>query len=81
MNRILTPLAGSALLALAGCGGSNDASPTENTAGRLDNAAEQSDAAAAEILESASDRAAAANSGAEANAIADQALNQAGNAQ
>jgi hypothetical protein len=61
-----------AFLVLAACGGGGQA---ENTADRLEEAAEQSDPAAAPVLENAADQVR------EGNANAQQALQQAGNAQ
>jgi hypothetical protein len=69
------------LLALAACGSSD---PASNTAERLQEAAEQSDPAAAEVLENAAaqidDQNAAAPAGAPGSA-AQEALEAAGNAQ
>jgi N-acetylglucosamine kinase-like BadF-type ATPase len=69
---VLLPVA--VLLALAACG--SGGTPAENTAAALDEAAEQSDPAAAEVLENAADQALEQN-------VADpqQALQQAGDAQ
>jgi hypothetical protein len=69
---VLLPVA--ALLALAACG--SGGTPAENTAAALDEAAEQSDPAAAQVLENAADQALEQN-------VSDpqQALQQAGNAQ
>ena len=53
MNRIATILA--AALALTACSSGND-NPVENTAAQLDNAAEQSDPAAAAVLENRADQ-------------------------
>jgi len=62
-------------LALAACGGSNDAA--EQAADQLDNAAEQSDPAAAQVLENAADQVRETDS----PAAAQNALQEAGNAQ
>lgn len=62
------------LLALGACGGEQTAA--ENTADQLDQAAEQSDPAAAEVLENAADEVRDQNSLAPAN----QALENAANA-
>lgn len=75
MTRSALPLA---LLLLAGCGGQQ--SPAQNKADQLEEAAEQSDPAAAQVLENAADRVREQN-GANADAAAQQALNQAGQAQ
>lgn len=63
-----------AFLGLAACGGGGQ-SQAENTAEALDQAAEQSDPAAAEVLENAADAVR------EGNGSAQQALQNAGNAQ
>ena len=63
-------------LAVSDCGGEQQ-DPGENTAEQLDNAAEQSDPAAAPILENAADQVRAQNS----TAPAQGALEAAGNAQ
>lgn len=65
-------LPAAAFLVLAACGGGGQA---ENTADRLEEAAEQSDPAAAPILENAADAVR------EGDLNAQQALQQAGNAQ
>ena len=67
-----TALPAAAFLVLAACGGGGQA---ENTADRLEDAAEQSDPAAAPVLENAADAVR------EGNLNAQQALEQAGNAQ
>jgi hypothetical protein len=67
-------LAPALLLALAACGGQQ--SPAENTADLLDEAAEQSDPAAAAVLENAADQVREQNS----TAPAQQALENAANA-
>lgn len=78
----LPALALPAFLLLAACGGSGSDTPAENTADRLENAAAQSDDASADVLEDAADNIAASNAGAAgANVMAQEALNQAGNAQ
>jgi hypothetical protein len=69
---LLLPLAAS--LALAACGGGGR-SQSENQAEALEEAAEQSDPAAAQVLENAADEVR------EGGANAQQALQQAGNAQ
>ena len=74
MKRSLAPLPMVALLALAACGGGGQ-SQAENTAEALEEAAEQSDPAAAQVLENAADAAR------EGNGNAQQALQKAGNAQ
>ena len=66
-----------ALLSLSACGG---AGPAENTADRLEEAAEQSNPAAAEVLEDAADEIEAGNVESPDRA-AQQALERAGNAQ
>lgn len=71
-----TPLAFAALLVLAACG---EGTPADDTAEALEEAADVSTDAAAPILENAADR--VEEQPAQANAIADQALRQAGNAQ
>lgn len=71
-SNLLLPLAAS--LALAACGDGGQ-SRSENTAEALDAAAEQSDPAAAQVLQNAADAAR------EGEANAQQALQQAGNAQ
>jgi outer membrane biosynthesis protein TonB len=63
------------LLGLAACGRGDDA--VENTADQLENAAEQSDPAAAEVLENAADEVREQNS----TAAASGALEEAANAQ
>ena len=71
-----------AFLFLAACGGGGSSTPAENAADQLENAADQSDPAAADVLDDAADTIEGSNAGsAEANAIAQDALNQAGNAQ
>ncbi len=70
-------LSAALLVTLAGCGGGG--SQAENTAERLEEAAEQSDPAAAPVLENAAD--AVREGGAGAGNTAQQALEQAGNAQ
>jgi hypothetical protein len=62
---------------LSACGGSD---PAEQTADRLEEAAEQSDPAAAQVLENAADEVRDGD-GAASGAAAQQALGQAGNAQ
>ncbi|HEY0627467.1 MAG TPA: hypothetical protein VGD10_12150 [Allosphingosinicella sp.] len=64
-------------LALAACGGGEQRDPVENTAEQLENAAEQSDPAAAPVLENAADQVREQNS----TAPAQGALEAAGNAQ
>lgn len=64
--------------ALAACGGGS--APAEDAAENLEAAAEQSDPAAAAVLENAADEIGDAD-GAEANEITQRALEQAGNAQ
>ena len=64
-----------ALIGLAACGGGETA--VENTAAQLENAAEQSDPAAAAVLENAADQVLEQNS----TAPAQGALEAAGNAQ
>ena len=66
-----------ALLALAACGGRE---PAENTADQLEDAAEQSTPAAADVLENAADRVEEGGVR-DPDAAAQEALNQAGNAQ
>jgi membrane-bound lytic murein transglycosylase B len=65
-----------AFLALAACGGSQ--SPAENTAEALEEAAEQSDPAAAAVLENEADAVREQGAG---GASAQQALDKAGDAQ
>ena len=65
-------LPAAALLLLSACGGGSQA---ENTADRLEEAAEQSDPAAAQVLQNAADEVSAGNMS------ADQAMQAAGNAQ
>lgn len=67
----------SALAMLSACGGGGQ-SQADNTADQLEKAAEQSDPAAAEILENAAD--AARENGAQAANIGQEALQEAGNA-
>ncbi len=74
MTRLPAILPIVALLGLAACGGGGE-SQAGNTAEALEQAAEQSDPAAAEVLENAAD---AVESG---NMTAQDALQQAGNAQ
>ena len=71
-SHLLLPLA--APLALAACGGGGQ-SQSENQAEALEEAAEQSDPAAAQVLENTADAVR------EGDANAQQALQQAGNAQ
>ena len=66
-----------ALLSLSACGGTG---PAENTADRLEEAAEQSNPAAADVLENAADEIEAGNVESPDRA-AQQALERAGNAQ
>jgi len=73
MNRTALILAAS--VALASCGGNDTA--VENTAAQLENAAEQSDPAAAAVLENRADQVLEQNS----TAPAQGALEAAGNAQ
>lgn len=69
-----------AALSLVACGGGE---PADRAAGRLEEAASQSDPAAAEILENAADQIAEqdAMSAGAANAASDAAMRDAGNAQ
>lgn len=69
-----------AFFLLAACGGSE---PAENAADRLDEAADQSGPAAEQVLENSADalRDAGNVNAAEADAAAQQALNEAGDAQ
>jgi hypothetical protein len=72
----------SAFLLLAACGGG--ASPAENTADNLEQAADQSDPAAAEVLDNAADAVRETEgTGVPANpdAMAQNAMAEAGNAQ
>jgi hypothetical protein len=82
--KISIALGSLAALALSACGGSsggNDQqSNAENAAGQLDNAAEVSDPAAAQVLENGADRI-RAEGGANAAAEAQNVLQNAGNAQ
>lgn len=73
MNRTALILAGA--VALTACGGNENA--VENTAAQLENAAEQSDPAAAAVLENRADQVLEQNS----TAPAQGALEAAGNAQ
>lgn len=77
MNKSATAIALISLVALSACGGST---PAENSAAQLEEAAEQSDPSAAPILENAADQIRDQNAG-DANAAAQQALEQAGNVQ
>ncbi len=76
MTRLLFFL-GPSLLAIVGCG---SPTPAENKADQLENAAEQSTPAAAEVLENTAD-AIEEGTVADPDAAADNALNQAANAQ
>jgi len=75
--KAVTPLFAS-LLILSACGGGNNA--TESTADNLEQAADQSDPAAAEVLDNAADQIRDENV-TDVNATAQAALQEAGNAQ
>lgn len=79
--KIALALAGTAALTLSACGGgSQQQSGADNAAEKLDDAAEVSDPAAAQVLENGADRI-REQGGANAAAEAQNVLQNAGNAQ